>query len=232
MYSPKITKRTLYFALKKTPSLVYVLLRREHVHSCSCRSDSERADILANMATMAASGANRLQRIETHMAPHKKQSCTLDNFAQAAASVDELGLFSLRGRAALVTGVSDGSMGHGIALALAAQGAAFVVCVDVPHHRASLATACAKVEAAAAKPGGCKALPFEADCTDRAALDELFVAAAAAVGGAIHVVVATVGGGGYTAGPRAEAGAATRASGPRGRHRLCCSSQRCTCSAV
>eukprot|EP01050_Picozoa_sp_SAG11_P013015 SAG11_NODE_1491_length_4810_cov_1.999363_2_plen_84_part_00 len=68
-------------------------------------------------------------------------------------------------------------MGHGIALALASQGAAAVVCVDVPRHGASLRRATAAVEAAAPGGVGCRALPLEADCTDRSALEEVFARA-------------------------------------------------------
>eukprot|EP01046_Picozoa_sp_COSAG06_P065355 COSAG06_NODE_16016_length_1028_cov_2.238967_1_plen_191_part_10 len=101
---------------------------------------------------------------------------------------------SLHGRAALVTGVTDGSMGHGIALALARQGCS-VACVDVASHEGSLRRACDDIAAST----GATALPFTADCTDRAQLAAAFAAARAQLG-SLRVVVAAVGGMGYTGG--------------------------------
>ena len=62
-----------------------------------------------------------------------------------AVAATTAGFASLHGRTALVTGVTDGSMGHGIALALARQGCA-VACVDVASHQESLRRACGRVK--------------------------------------------------------------------------------------
>ena len=94
--------------------------------------------------------------------------------------------------AALVTGVSHGSMGHGIALALARKGCQ-VACIDVLSHEESLRAATAEITAAT----GQRCLPLTADCTNR---DELTVAFGQAIAelGNLRVVVAAVGGAGYT----------------------------------
>jgi NAD(P)-dependent dehydrogenase (short-subunit alcohol dehydrogenase family) len=101
---------------------------------------------------------------------------------------------SLQGRVALVTGVTDRSMGHGIALGLARQGCS-VACVDVASHGDSLRRAC---DAIAAETG-VTALPLMADCTDRAQLSAAFSEARSALG-PLRIVVAAVGGMGYTGG--------------------------------
>lgn len=101
---------------------------------------------------------------------------------------------SLEGRTALVTGVTDGSMGHGVALALARQGCA-VACVDVASHKQSLCRACDSITAIS----GNATLAITADCTNRAELAAAFAEATEHLG-PIRIVVAAVGGMGYTGG--------------------------------
>jgi NAD(P)-dependent dehydrogenase (short-subunit alcohol dehydrogenase family) len=112
---------------------------------------------------------------------------------------------SLQGRCALVTGVSFGSMGHGIAAALASRGCR-VACVDVAAHELSLRQACDDVSRQSGRGGASsQPLPLVADCTDRQQLEAVFDEAVAAFGEQLHIVVAAVGGAGYTA-QRAAAG--------------------------
>eukprot|EP01043_Picozoa_sp_COSAG02_P036963 COSAG02_NODE_2745_length_8108_cov_2699.027469_4_plen_235_part_00 len=112
----------------------------------------------------------------------------------AAVSTASGGFASLRGRSALVTGVTDGSMGHGIALALARQGCA-VACVDVTSHQESLRRACDSITSST----GSTTLALTADCTDRAELAAAFAETTERLG-SLHIVVAAVGGMGYTGG--------------------------------
>ena len=104
------------------------------------------------------------------------------------------GFASLDGRVALVTGVTDGSMGHGIALSLARQGCS-VACVDVASHGDSLRRAADGITAET----GAATLAITADCTDRAELESAFAKAAEALG-ELRIAVAAVGGMGYTGG--------------------------------
>ena len=114
--------------------------------------------------------------------------------APAAVSTCTGGFASLHGRTALVTGVTDGSMGHGIALALARQGCA-VACVDVASHQESLRRACDSITSST----GSTTLALTADCTDRPELAAAFAEATAQLG-SLRIVVAAVGGMGYTGG--------------------------------
>ena len=123
--------------------------------------------------------ARRLRSLARALAPS----------AQPAAG----GFASLDGRVALVTGVTDGSMGHGIALALARQGCS-VACVDVASHEESLRRAADGITAET----GAATLAITADCTDRAELESAFTAAEAL--GELRIAVAAVGGMGYTGG--------------------------------
>jgi NAD(P)-dependent dehydrogenase (short-subunit alcohol dehydrogenase family) len=114
--------------------------------------------------------------------------------APPAVAATTAGFASLHGRTALVTGVTDGSMGHGIALALARQGCA-VACVDVASHQESLRRACDNITSST----GSATLALTADCTDRADLNAAFAEATEHLGPP-RIVVAAVGGMGYTGG--------------------------------
>ena len=80
-------------------------------------------------------------------------------------------LFSLAGKSAVVTGAREGSMGHGIALALAELGANVCVC-ELPDRLASLDATVAGIEA-----HGVRALAIGADCTNRADIEAMFTQA-------------------------------------------------------
>ena len=94
--------------------------------------------------------------------------------------------FSLAGKNAVVTAATRGSMGHGIAIALAQQGANVAVC-ELPGQAEGLAETVAELRAL-----GVKAWSTHADMTVRDEVEALFDGAVAQLG-SVDIAVATVG---------------------------------------
>eukprot|EP00039_Didymoeca_costata_P015491 m.264835 g.264835 ORF g.264835 m.264835 type:complete len:292 (-) comp16233_c0_seq26:212-1087(-) len=97
-------------------------------------------------------------------------------------------MFSLKGKRAVVTGAGVNSMGHGIALSLAEQGADVAVC-NLPKYMGTMGTVVDEIKAF-----GVKAIGVAADATKREEISLLFDKAEEAFGGCIDIVVAAVGG--------------------------------------
>ena len=94
--------------------------------------------------------------------------------------------FSLAGKNAVVTAATRGSMGHGIAIALAQQGANVAVC-ELAGQAEGLAETVAELRAL-----GVKAWSTHADMTVRDEVEALFDGAVAELG-SVDIAVATVG---------------------------------------